>query len=62
MLKMKAVSLALAVALGSVALVGCDSAGKNESYTGVPKNGQTCKEFYQVPANQVKCTNADSRH
>lgn len=52
----------LALALATTVLVGCDSAGKNESYTGVPKNGQSCKEFYQLPANQVKCTNAEGRH
>ena len=62
MLKMKSLSLALAVAVGALALTACDNPGKNESYTGVPKNGQSCKEFYQSPANQVKCTNAEGRH
>lgn len=56
--KFSACALALAV------LVGCDGPKEhvNESYQGVPKNGQSCKEFYQLPANQVKCTQAEGRH
>lgn len=60
--RFRAAALA-AVLLGSMALAGCDGPKDhvNESYQGVPTNGQSCKEFYQLPANQVKCTNQDGR-
>lgn len=57
-------ALVAVLLLGVVGLVGCEQASevRNEVYAGVPKNGDSCKEAYQLPANQVKCTNADSRH
>lgn len=62
-MKHSSIALALASVLALTALVGCeDKASVNESYKGVPTNGQSCKEFYQLPANQVKCTNAEGRH
>lgn len=62
-MKHSSIALALASILALTALVGCeDKASVNEAYKGVPTNGQSCKEFYQLPANQVKCTNTESRH
>ena len=59
---MKYGSIALALAL--TVLVGCEKQDNvaDEAYKGVPTNGQSCKEAYKLPANQVKCTNAESRH
>ena len=60
---MKASALALAISLASAGLAGCDGPKEhvNESYKGVPTNGQSCKDFYKLPANQVKCTQAEGR-
>lgn len=60
-MKVKALALALAIGVGAGALAACDGSKEhvNESYQGVPKNGQSCKEFYQLPANQTKCTMQD---
>ena len=59
---MKFNSTALALAL--TVLAGCEKQDNvaDEVYKGVPTNGQTCKQFYKLPVNQVKCTNAESRH
>lgn len=51
-----------AVLLVALALIGCDKDSSNESYTGVPTDGRSCKEAYKLEANVVKCTNAESRH
>lgn len=63
-MKHSSIALALASTLALTVLAGCDSSKDhvNEAYKGVPTNGQSCKEFYQLPANQVKCTNAEGRH
>lgn len=62
-MKHSSIALALASVLALSVLTGCgEGPSVNESYKGVPTNGQSCKEFYQLPANQVKCTNAEGRH
>lgn len=43
-------------------LVGCGEGSDNESYTGVPKDGQTCVEAYKLPVNVGKCVQAEGRH
>lgn len=54
-------SMAVVVALSAM-LVACgDGPSKNESYQGVPHNGQSCKEFYSNQANQAKCIQQDGR-
>lgn len=60
-MKHSSIALVLASTLALTVLVGCDGAKDhvNESYQGVPKNGQSCKEFYKLPANQTKCTMQD---
>lgn len=57
-------AMALASTLALTVLAGCDKQDDvtNEAYKGVPHNGQSCKQFYQLPANQMKCTQAESRH
>lgn len=62
LIKHNALALAVAVAL-SAGLVGCEKQDDvpDERYTGVPTNGQSCKEFYKLPANQTKCTQQDGR-
>jgi hypothetical protein len=56
--------MALASTLALTVLAGCDKQDDvtNEAYKGVPHNGQSCKEAYKLPANQVKCTQAEGRH
>lgn len=62
LIKHNALALAIAVTL-SAGLVGCEKQDDvpDERYTGVPHNGQSCKEFYKLPANQSKCTQQDGR-
>lgn len=57
------IALILASTLALTVLVGCDGAKDhiNESYKGVPHNGQSCKEAYKLPANEAKCTRQDGR-
>lgn len=61
MFKTKSAALALAVVVGAGLIAACDGSKEhvNEVYQGVPKNGQSCKEFYKLPANQTKCTMQD---
>lgn len=55
--------MALASTLALTVLAGCDKQDDvtNEAYKGVPHNGQSCKEFYKLPANEAKCTQQDGR-
>lgn len=50
-----------AIAVGAL-LVGCGDGSKNESYNGVPKNGQACEDAYKKPANVAACVRAESQH
>lgn len=63
-MKHSSIALVLASTLALTVLVGCDGAKDhgNESYKGVPHNGQSCKQAYKLPANQMKCTNSATRH
>ena len=54
-------TLIAAVAVGFL-IVGCGDGSKNESYTGVPKNGQSCEQAYKKPANVAACVRAESQH
>lgn len=56
-------SMALASTLALTVLAGCEKQDgtPDETYTGVPTNGQSCKQFYKLPANQSKCIQQDGR-
>lgn len=55
-----ALAALLAFSVGAL-VTGCDSS-KNESYTGVPKDGRACEEAYVKPANVAACVRAESQH
>ena len=62
-MKHSSIALALASTLALTVLAGCDQkASVNEAYVGVPKDGKTCEQAYQLPANVTKCVGQDSRH
>lgn len=64
-INLRMTAMAFAVALASAGIVGCgektDSIG-NERYEGVPKNGKSCEQFYQKPANVAQCVRQESQH
>ena len=62
-MKRSSITLALASTLALTVLAGCEKQDNvpDETYKGVPHNGQSCKEFYKQPANQSKCTMQDGR-
>ena len=63
-MKRTSIALVLVSTLALTVLVGCDGAKDhvNESYKGVPTNGQSCKQAYKLPANQMKCTQSEGHH
>ena len=63
-MKHSSIALVLASTLALTVLAGCEKQDgvADESYKGVPTNGQSCSQFYKLPANQVKCTQAEGRH
>lgn len=63
-MKHTSIALALASTLALVSLAGCEKQDNvpDEFYKGVPTNGQSCKQFYKLPSNQTKCTQAEGRH
>ena len=62
-MKRTSIALALASTIALVSLAGCEKQDNvpDERYTGVPTNGQSCKQFYKLPVNQIKCSNQDGR-
>lgn len=49
--------------VAALALAACDGPSElNEAYKGVPKNGQSCVDAYQLHRNVTLCQAEQSRH